>query len=73
LGVSIAVVINRNGIGDDQVERYCEQEGLPIPLRIPFDREIAALYSEGIPLVDAVPWWKERFLALYGHLKEVVL
>ena len=68
LGVPIAVVINRNGIGDDRVERYCEQEGLSIPLRIPFDREIAALYSEGTPLVDALPAWKERFIHLYHEI-----
>ena len=68
LKLPIAVIINRNGIGDDQVERYCEQEGLPIPLKIPFDREIAVLYSEGTPLVDALPAWKERFIHLYHEI-----
>jgi len=68
LEVPIAVVINRNGIGDDRVERYCKQEGLPIHLKIPFDREIAVLYSEGTPLVDALPAWKERFIHLYHEI-----
>ena len=65
LGVPIGVIINRDGIGDDQVERYCAEEGIPIVLKIPFDREIAKLYSRGILLVDAVPEWKERFRSLY--------
>ena len=71
LQIPIAVVINRSGIGDDRVECYCDEEGLPIPLKIPFDREIASLYAEGIPLVDAVPSWKDRFLALYERITPV--
>ena len=65
LGVPIGVIINRDGIGDDQVERYCAEERIPIVFKIPFDREIAKLYSRGILLVDAVPEWKERFRSLY--------
>lgn len=72
LRVPIAVIINRDGIGDAEVERYCSAENIPISLKIPFDREIASLYAEGIPLVDAVPAWKDRFLALYEHLKETI-
>ena len=65
VGVPAAVIVNRDGIGDDRVERYCKEEGIPIVFKIPFDREIAKLYSQGIPLVDAIPSWKERFRALY--------
>ncbi len=65
VGVPIGVIINRGGIGDDMVERYCADEGIPIVMRIPFDREIARLYSQGIPLVDALPEWRDRFRALY--------
>jgi len=68
LGVPTAVIINRDGIGDDRVERYCQEEGIPILMKVPFDREIASLYAVGIPLVDAVPAWKERFAALYEAL-----
>lgn len=72
LQVPIAVIINRDGIGDDRVERYCEEENLPVPLKIPFDREIAYLYATGIPLVDALPPWKDAFVALCENLKEGV-
>lgn len=63
--VPIFVVINRDGIGDDSVERYCEQEGIPVAMKIPFDRQIAKLYSQGETLVDSLPEWKEKFQALY--------
>ncbi|HDL86227.1 MAG TPA: hypothetical protein ENH11_07885 [Candidatus Acetothermia bacterium] len=59
------VVINRDGIGDDRVERYCQEENIQVAMKIPFAREIAKLYSQGTTLVDALPEWKERFQALY--------
>jgi len=71
LNVPVAVIVNRDGIGDDRVDHYCSQEHIPILLRVPFDREIASLYSEGTPFIDALPRWKERFIALYEALKEV--
>ena len=71
LELPIFVVINRDGIGDDRVERYCEQEDIPIPLKIPFDRQIAFLYSHGAPFIDELPEWRERFVALYERLKGV--
>lgn len=68
VGVPAAVIINRDGIGDDRVERYCTEESIPVVMRIPFDREIAKLYSQGIPLVDVMPEWKDKFRALYETL-----
>ena len=69
LDVPVAVVINRDGIGDDQVAYYCREERIPIALSIPFDRRIAFLYSEGTVLVDAQPEWKGRFLALAAQIR----
>ena len=71
LKLPISVIINRDGIGDDRVERYCEQEDIPIPLKIPFDRRIAFLYSHGTPFIDELSEWRERFIALYERLKGV--
>lgn len=71
LNVPVAVVINRQGIGNHQVEKYCQQEDIPILLTIPFDRAIAESYAIGTPLVDAIPSWREAFLGLADQLKEV--
>ena len=68
VGVPVGVIINRDGIGDDRVEHYCAAENIPIVMRIPFDREIARLYSRGVPLVDAMPEWKDKFRALYAAI-----
>lgn len=42
-----AVVINRYGIGNDDVDKYCQKEKIPFLTRIPNDRKIAEIYSSG--------------------------
>ena len=41
------VVINRDGIGNDEVHNYCKEQQIPLLARIPNDKEIAKLYSRG--------------------------
>ncbi|MGQ9546377.1 MAG: ATP-binding protein [Dehalococcoidia bacterium] len=72
LGIPCGVVINRVGVGDERVERYCHGEGIPILLRIPLDRNIAMLYSQGIPLIAGMPWWREEFLRLFRDIKGII-
>jgi MinD superfamily P-loop ATPase len=72
LDISCGVVINRVGIGGEEVEKYCHREGIPILLRIPLDRNIAMLYSQGIPLIEGVPWWREEFLRLFQDIKDII-
>ena len=69
LGVPMGVVINRAGIGDRKVHEYCEKEGIPLLLEIPFDKKIAELYSRGVPFVTEMPEWKDKFLKIYDNLK----
>jgi MinD superfamily P-loop ATPase len=66
----IGVVINRDGIGDGAVEAFCRTEEIPVLMRIPFQRDIAAAYAVGRPLVDAGGHWKERFVALFRAIVE---
>jgi MinD superfamily P-loop ATPase len=72
LGISCGVVINRVGIGGNEVEQYCHREGISILLRIPLDRNIAMLYSQGIPLIEGMPWWREEFLGLFQSMDTMV-
>jgi MinD superfamily P-loop ATPase len=71
LGLPVGVVINRDGVGDRGVEDYCAAEGIPILMRIPLDRRIAEAYSEGIPLVEALPEYRAQFIQLYLRLAHV--
>jgi len=41
------VVVNRYGIGNDEVITYCREENIPVLAKIPNNRKIAELYSSG--------------------------
>ncbi len=71
LDIPHGLVINRAGIGNDDVKKYAEKENLPILMEIPFDRKIAETYSKGELVVRAMPEWKEKFLNLYNQIKEL--
>ncbi len=66
-----AVVINRDGIGDDKTASYCRAEGIPIAAKLPDDRRIAEAYSAGQMITEAVPACRERFSALRDTIDTV--
>ena len=63
------VVVNRAGLGNDVVHRYCEEQDIEILMEIPFDRSIAEQYSRGMPLVTARPDMSAAFMALYDRMR----
>jgi len=69
LDIPAGVIINRVGVGRDEVEQYCRREEIPIVLRIPLDRDIATLYSRGIALVEGMPRWRQEFLRLFQDIR----
>jgi len=72
LGVPSGVIVNFAGTGDRGVYEFCESKGLPILMEIPFDRKIAELYSQGIPFVNEMPVWGDRFRNLLKVLEDHV-
>jgi len=59
VGKSFGVVINRYGIGNNDVLDYCEKENISVLAKIPNSRRIAELYSAGKLLYDELPEIKE--------------
>ena len=51
----MGVIINRFGIGDANVEKYCEEHDIPIIAEIPNMRKIAEIYSEGNLIYSRIP------------------
>ncbi len=65
------VVINRAGLGnDDKLKDFCRGEDLPVLAEIPFDRQIAEVYSRGDLIVDQVPKYRTVFQGLAGKILE---
>jgi MinD superfamily P-loop ATPase len=64
MGLPFGVIINRCDSGDDRVVSFCQNESIRILMQIPEDRRIARGYSEGKPLVESAPEYREKFETL---------
>ncbi len=73
MAVPYGVVINRDGIGDEGVAQYCQQEGVEILLRIPQQREVAEAYSRGETLAHGFDEWVGPLQQLYEHISSVTV
>jgi len=49
LKIPVGIIINRDGIGNAAVEDYCAVEGLPVLMRIPYDRTMRRALRKGKP------------------------
>jgi MinD superfamily P-loop ATPase len=61
LELPFGVIINRNGIGNGRVEEFCHEQGIPILMKIPFDRGIAEGIAKGKPLLAIRPDLRFQF------------
>jgi len=64
LGKPFGVVVNRAGLGNRLVYDYLNKNGISLLAEIPFDREIARVYSEGKLVVDDLPRYAPIFEGL---------
>ncbi len=68
---NFGVVINRHGLGNDEVETYCARENIPLLARIPNDRRIAESYSRGQLIYTHFPAVRDQLAQLLGAIPEV--
>ncbi len=73
LDIPCGIVINRAGMGNDDVKEYAQKEGVPVLMEIPFDKEIARVYANGGLIVDHIPEYREKFVTLFDRIKELSL
>jgi MinD superfamily P-loop ATPase len=71
LNKKIGVVINRYGIGDNQVEEYCKKENIPIIAKIQNDKEIAKTYAKGELLYEKIPHFKNSLDDIVKFIGEI--
>ncbi len=65
------VVINRWGIGNDEILRYLDQEAIPLLAKIPHDRAIAAAYSAGEILYQKFPAVNEALDEIHQYIRRL--
>ncbi len=73
LDKEFGVVINRDGIGNDDVENFCGREGIEILAKIPNSRKIAELYSQGELIYQYVPEVKVQLEKIKNYILELEL
>lgn len=61
LKIPFGIVINKADLKENLVESYCQEEGIEILEKIPFDRKIAKNYSEGNIIADVLPEYRKSF------------
>ncbi|WP_295608116.1 ATP-binding protein [uncultured Lamprocystis sp.] len=72
LKIPAGVVVNRDGIGDQAVDAYCADQGLPILLRIPMERRIAEGLARGRSLLETAPDYRPAFQTLLAAIQDRV-
>lgn len=68
MGKPFGVIVNRAGLGDKAVYDWLEQNKISLLMEIPFDENIARIYSEGKLLVEEDSTYLEQFLNLYNTI-----
>ncbi|MCF6242757.1 MAG: ATP-binding protein [Bacteroidales bacterium] len=62
------VVINRNGLGNTDVEKYCINNKIPVIAKIPNSKEIATYYSKGILIYSQVKEFKNELKKIKNYI-----
>ena len=66
------VIVNRAGLGNKEVYDWLKANKIPLLMEIPFDREIARIYSEGHLLVEEKPEYQHQFIELLKTIEKLV-
>jgi MinD superfamily P-loop ATPase len=72
LGKKFGVIVNKAGIGNDDLLEYCKEEKIQILMKIPFSLEIAKQYSKGITLVNYLPDYKDQFIQMFSKIESLI-
>lgn len=72
LALPFGVLINRDGIGDDAVQKYCDAEGISVLAKFPHDRRIAEAYSSGRAVLAADTLYADLIAALHDRVRAII-
>jgi len=72
IGNPYGVIINRAGIGNFAVYDWLKENNIPLLMEIPFDEEIAHIYSEGRILTEDNVNYRNQFLDLIKRINHII-
>ncbi|WP_028857060.1 ATP-binding protein [Psychrilyobacter atlanticus] len=68
--IPFGLIINKAGLGDEEIYHYCRDENIEILGEIPFDKRIAELYAHGKIFSISLPEYKNLFTDIYKNIIE---
>jgi len=72
LGIPAGVIVNRENGPYPALEEFCDEQRLPVLLRIPFERAIAKGVTQGKTLVEIHPEYGERFRQMFKQITSLI-
>lgn len=72
MGKPVGVVINKSGLGNNELSVYLEREHIPLLAEIPFSKDIAAHYADNRILVDVVENYWKHFSGIFDKILKTV-
>lgn len=69
LGLQAGVIINRVGLGQEDIRGFCQDNGVPILIEIPLERKIGEGLARGQGLLEIDPGYRAKFAALWEQIQ----
>lgn len=69
LGLQAGVIINRVGLGEEDIRGFCQDSGVPVLMEIPLDRKIGEGLARGKGLLEIDPVYHSRFAHLWQDIQ----
>jgi len=69
---NFGVVVNKAGLGSNDVYNYLKQENIPLLMEIPFDKSLARDYSEGKIMVEERPDIAEKYQQMFSQITTIL-
>lgn len=70
LGKDFAVILNRSGIGNNEIYDYCKSQNIKIIAEIHNDRKVAELYANGKLVYEQVEQFKNQMMKIKNYIDE---
>jgi MinD superfamily P-loop ATPase len=72
LDIPFGVILNRSDVGDGEVQKFCDESGIPLLAEIPHSRKIAEGYAKGNLLIVEEPAYIQTFVNIFAKIREIV-
>ena len=72
LGIRTGVIINRDGLGETDINSYCRENDIPLLMTIPLEKKIGAGLARGDTLLEIYPKYGDKFRTLYERIDQML-